>query len=120
MENCVTPCLDKFQSIIRSCIVFGQSRIINELHDMKSDSCHVIKWYMLLVKYIYSCSTMTSLVTANITWRKPMTPGDFWKFEHKGAEKQIKEPVCLMSVFCHENKCLFEVKQCLLNVVQYK
>ena len=26
MENCVAPGLDKFQSIIRSCIVFGQSR----------------------------------------------------------------------------------------------
>ena len=25
MENCVAPGLDKFQSIIRSCIVFGQS-----------------------------------------------------------------------------------------------
>ena len=33
---------------------------------------------------------MTSLVTANVIWRKPMTPGDFWKFEHKGGEKQIK------------------------------
>ena len=25
MENCVAPGLDKFQSIIKSCIVFGQS-----------------------------------------------------------------------------------------------
>ena len=25
MENCVAPGLDTFQSIIRSCIVFGQS-----------------------------------------------------------------------------------------------
>ena len=28
MENCVFPGLDKFQSIIRNCIVFGQSRDI--------------------------------------------------------------------------------------------
>ena len=94
--------------------------IKNELHDMKSDSCYVIRWYRLLVKYICSCSTMTSLVTANIIWRKPITPGDFWKFEHKGGEKQIKKPVCLMSVFCHENKCLSEIKQCYLNVMQSK
>ena len=27
MENCVAPSLDKFQSIIKSCTVFGQSSI---------------------------------------------------------------------------------------------
>ena len=30
MENCVAPGLDKFQSIIRCCIVFGQSRLSPE------------------------------------------------------------------------------------------
>ena len=32
MENCVAPGLDKFQSIIRSCIVFGQSSLMRFLH----------------------------------------------------------------------------------------
>ena len=31
----------------------------NELYDLKSNSCHVTRWCILLVKYIYACFTMT-------------------------------------------------------------
>ena len=54
-----------------------------------SNFCYVIRWYILLVKYIYACFTMTPL-TANIIWRTPVIPVDSRQFEHKGADKANK------------------------------
>ena len=72
----------------------------NELHYSKSNSCHVIRGYIFLRKYICTCFTMTPRVTVNIIWRKPMIPGTSWKFEHK----RMTKPRCLMQAISMKKK----------------
>ena len=57
---------------------------------LKLNSCHVVRWYIFLIKYICTCFSMIALVTASIIWRKSMIPGNFWTFEHKGGDKANK------------------------------
>ena len=52
------------------------------------------KMHMLMFHYDITC------VTASIVWRKPMIPGNSWKFEHKGVTEQMK---LIVSIF-HENQ----------------
>ena len=42
MENCVAPGLDEFDVIIRSCIIFSQSRFFVAGINYKCDTAHAL------------------------------------------------------------------------------
>ena len=60
---------------------------------------------------------MAPSVTVNIIWRKAMIPGNSWKFDHKGGDKEYERSSMFDASHFHENRCLSEIKQCFLNVM---
>ena len=68
MENCVAPGLDKFQSIIRSCIVFGQTNFFNKYSLLKINvltfSCTMVA--MAVNLYVRRWSPMAFLYLVRV------------------------------------------------------
>ena len=114
MENCVAPGLDKFQSIIRSCIVFGQSNHFGAWKKLKlalsSEFCFRINshlkvgvarlsWHLTkiipscppdLISYQFSFHNMCCACTHNIKFLKIILCG-FQTYEiHRPAFEKGK------------------------------